>query len=86
MAVRASGYTPDMRYGVWGLHPANLIETFASESEALDEARGLMDAGWLAHDLSLGRLEGVGGVVVAEGDALARLARSADTGRELSSA
>ena len=69
-----------MRYEVWGLHPANLVGTFGSEHEALDEVRGLLDAGWSADDLSLGRVEGDGGTLVAEGDALATLARSSDTG------
>ena len=65
-----------MWYEVWGLHPANLIETFATESEALEEVRGLLDTGWSADDLSLGRVEGDGGSLIAEGDALAKLARS----------
>lgn len=65
-----------MRYEIWGLHPANLIETFDSESEALEEVRGLLDIGWSADDLSLGRIEGNSGTVVAEGDALAMLARA----------
>ncbi len=59
-------YTPIMRYELWGLHPANLIETFASEGEALDEVRGLLEAGWSAADLSLGRVEGAGGTALAE--------------------
>ncbi len=47
-----------MRYELWGLHPANLIDTFETEAEALDEVRGLLDAGWQADDLLLGRAEG----------------------------
>ncbi len=66
-----------MQYEVWGLHPANHIETFESQSEALEEVRGLLEAGWAAGDLSLGRVEDSGGVLVAEGDALAHLARAA---------
>ena len=69
-----------MRYEVWGLHPANLIEAFETEAEALDEVRGLLDAGWSAEDLSLGQVEGSSGTVIAEGDDLAVLARS--TGSE----
>ena len=66
-----------MRYEVWGLHPANLIDTFENESEALEEVRGLLDAGWSADDLSLGRIdEGNRGTVVAEGNELAVLARA----------
>jgi len=75
-----------MRYEVWGLHPANLIGTFETEAEALDEVRGLLDADWSADDLSLGRVEGSSGTVVAEGDALAVLARSTKSDRRSLSA
>jgi hypothetical protein len=70
-----------MRYELWGLHPANLIDTFESEAEALAEVRGLLAAGWQADDLSLGRVEGTNGSLVAEGSALARLAGLVDEGR-----
>ena len=75
-----------MRYELWGLHPANLIDTFESEAEALDEVRGLLDAGWSADDLSLGRVEGSTGALIAEGDVLAQRARSVDPGRRSLSA
>ena len=63
-----------MRYELWGLHPANLIDTFETEAEALGEVRGLLEAGWHADDLSLGCIEGEGGLLIAEGNDLARLA------------
>ncbi len=71
-----------MQYEVWGLHPANHIETFESQSEALEEVRGLLEAGWAAGDLSLGRVEDSGGVLVAEGDA-PRLVPAALGGRDV---
>jgi hypothetical protein len=55
-----------MRYELWGLHPANLIDTFGTEADALDEVRGLLDAGWQADDLSLGRIESTGGSSIAD--------------------
>ena len=64
-----------MSYELWGLHPSNLIDTFETEADALDEVRGLLDAGWSAEDLSLGRVDGTSGALVAEGAALAQLAR-----------
>jgi hypothetical protein len=63
-----------MRYELLGLHPANLIDTFETEAEALDEVRGLLEAGWQAGNLSLGRVEGTSGSLIAEGEALARIA------------
>jgi hypothetical protein len=75
-----------MRYELWGLHPANLIDTFETKAEALDEVRGLLAAGWQADDLSLGRVEGASGVLIAEGTALARLARESDPDRRSLSA
>lgn len=75
-----------MRYELWGLHPANLIDTFETEAEALDEVRGLLEAGWQADDLSLGRVEGSSGSLIVEGAALARLAQQADPDRRSLSA
>lgn len=68
-----------MRYEVWGLHPANLIGTFTNEGEALDEVRGLLDAGWEPEDLSLGQMNGSMGVSVFEGEALIELLQSGGT-------
>jgi hypothetical protein len=73
-----------MRYELWGLHPANLIETFETETDALAEVRGLLEAGWSAEDLSLGSVDDRS--VVAEGAALARLAASDDTVKRARSA
>jgi len=73
-----------MRYELWGLQPANLIDTFESESEALAEVRGLLDEGWSADDLSLGRVDTK--TVVAEGSALAALAARDDDARQARSA
>ena len=75
-----------MRYELWGLHPASLIDTFETEAEALDEVRGLLEAGWQADDLSLGRVEGTSGSLVAEGSGLARLAQENDPDRRSLSA
>jgi hypothetical protein len=61
----------DVRYELWGLQPANLIDTFDSEPEALAEVRALLDNGWAAEDLSLGRIDDRS---VVEGEALASLA------------
>ena len=47
-----------MRYELWGLHPANLIDTFESEAEALEEVRGLLSAGWSADDAFVRFVEG----------------------------
>jgi hypothetical protein len=69
-----------MKYELWGLHPASLIDTFETEADALEEVLGLLDAGWGAEDLSLGRVNGGTGSVVAEGLPLAHLARSAAPG------
>ena len=69
-----------MQYELWGLHPANLIDIFDSEAGALDEVRGLLDAGWSADNLSLGRSDGTGEIF--EGIALERRARSADPHRK----
>jgi hypothetical protein len=75
-----------MRYELWGLHPANLIDTFESEADALEEVRALLDAGWAADDLSLGRVDGASGALIAEGDVLAERARSVDPRRKSLSA
>ena len=75
-----------MRYELWGLHPANLIDSFESEAEALAEVRGLLDEGWSPEDLSLGRVEGASGSLVAEGSALAALAGASDKGKQARSA
>jgi hypothetical protein len=66
-----------MGYELWGLHPANLIDTYDGEAEALSDVRDLLDAGWSPDDLSLGRVEGTSGALVAEEIALAQLARQA---------
>jgi hypothetical protein len=71
---------------LWGLHPASLIDTFETEAEVLDEGRGLLDAGWQATDLSLGRVEGTSGSLIAEGSDLARLARADSPDRKSLSA
>jgi hypothetical protein len=71
-----------MPYELWGLHPSNLIDTFKTEADALDEVRGLLDAGWSSEDLSLGRVDGTSGSLVAEGAALAQLARQANPDRK----
>jgi hypothetical protein len=65
-----------MRYELWGLHPANLIDSFDSEAEALAEVRGLINTGWLPDDLSLALVEGTRGSLVAEGSGLAILANA----------
>jgi hypothetical protein len=73
-----------MNYELWGLHPASLIGTYASEAEALEEVRGLLDAGWVADDLSLGCVSGTADasadLFVAEGDALSTLLRAGGGG------
>ena len=75
-----------MRYELWGLHPASLIDSFETEADALDEVRGVLNAGWQADDLSLGRVEGTSGSLIAEGVALARLARESGPDRRSLSA
>jgi hypothetical protein len=71
-----------MRYVLWGLHPANLIDTFETEAEARDEVRGLLDAGWQADDLSLGRIDGASGSVIVEGADLAARAKATGSARQ----
>jgi hypothetical protein len=66
-----------MSYELWGLHPANLIDTYDSEAEALADVRDLLDAGWSPDDLSLGQVQEGSGALVAEGATLAQLARQA---------
>lgn len=75
-----------MRYELWGLHPANLIDSFETEAEALDEVRGLLDAGWKPDDLSLGRVDGAADAVIAEGSTLSRMARASGPDRKARSA
>jgi hypothetical protein len=60
-----------------------VIDTFASEADALTEVRGLLDAGWSADDLSVGRVGGERRDLLVDGEPLARLAHSADPGRRL---
>lgn len=65
-----------MQVELWGLHPANLIDTFATEAEALEAVRELLDDGWAADDLSLGRPNAEGGGLVIEGAELSVRARA----------
>lgn len=64
-------YDDVMDWDLWGLHPANLIDTFATEAEALEAVRELLAAGWSADDLSLGSPHAEGGGAVIEGAELA---------------
>lgn len=41
-------------YDLWSLHPGNLVGEYATEADALADARNLLAAGWSADDLSLG--------------------------------
>ena len=43
-----------MHYELWGLHPANLIASTATEQEALGIVRELLSQDWTADELSLG--------------------------------
>jgi hypothetical protein len=70
-----------MSYELWGLHPANLINTYKGDTEALADVRDLLDAGWAAEDLSLGQSGHGSGALIAEGAALAQIARQEDSGR-----
>ncbi len=42
-----------MNYEVWGLHPANLIATVATEREAADLVRSLLEVGWKLENISV---------------------------------
>lgn len=44
-----------MYYEVWGLHPANLIATVATEWEAATLVRELLEVGWKLDDISVGQ-------------------------------
>ncbi|HZO30199.1 MAG TPA: hypothetical protein VFH48_29855 [Chloroflexota bacterium] len=74
-------YTSGMAvwYELWDVDTGNIVGTYTSESEALDEVRELLavNGASYADDLSLGRKHDDGGELIAEGYELARRAETA---------
>jgi hypothetical protein len=66
-------------YELWDVDTGNIVGSFESEAEALEEVRGLLavNGSSYAHDLSLGRRHETGGELIAEGLELARRATAA---------
>jgi hypothetical protein len=76
-------------YGVWSLHPGNLIAEHETEAEALATVRDLLASGWSADDLSVGwgdSEDGERGGEIATGADLAARVLATDPNRSRRSA